>query len=58
MSGALDRLHYEEDPCVKYDSEKKLWMYLHMNRTIDYKEWVAPRSEPPNTLENNSLNPF
>ena len=33
-------------------------MYLHMNRTIDYKEWAGPRNEPPNTLENNSLNPF
>lgn len=29
VSGALDRLHYESDPCVKYDSEKKLWIYLH-----------------------------
>ena len=29
VSGALDRLHYEKDPCVKYDSEKKLWFYLH-----------------------------
>ena len=30
VSGALDRLHYEKDPCVKYDSEKKLWFYLHI----------------------------
>lgn len=32
VSGALDRLHYEKDPCVKYDSDKKLWFYLHINR--------------------------
>lgn len=32
VSGALDRLHYENDPCVKYDSPRKLWIYLHRNR--------------------------
>ena len=32
VSGALDRLHSEEDPCVKYDNEQKLWIYLHRNR--------------------------
>lgn len=57
MSGALDRLHYEDDPCVKYDSERKLWLYLHKNRTLDWPEWVAS-GERPNTLENNSFNPF
>ena len=39
MSGALDRLHYEKDPCVKYDLQKKLWIYLHKNRTTDYPAW-------------------
>ncbi|KAG7253413.1 hypothetical protein CRUP_000832, partial [Coryphaenoides rupestris] len=29
VSGALDRLHYEKDPCVKYDIGRKLWIYLH-----------------------------
>lgn len=29
VSGALDRLHYDVDPCVRYDSERKLWIYLH-----------------------------
>ena len=24
VSGALDRLHYEKDPCVKYDTDRKL----------------------------------
>lgn len=36
MSGALDRLHYEDDACVKYDPEKKLWIYLHKGRTENY----------------------
>ncbi|KRX03897.1 hypothetical protein PPERSA_04775 [Pseudocohnilembus persalinus] len=39
VSGALDRLHYTSDPCVKYDLERKLWMYIHKNRTEDYPEW-------------------
>ncbi len=39
VSGALDRLHYEKDPCVKYDLQKKLWIYLHKNRTIEYEPW-------------------
>lgn len=59
VSGALDRLHYEEDPCVKYDAERKLWIYLHRHRTLDFQEWLPfSPSEKPNTLENNSLNPF
>lgn len=33
VSGALDRLHYEKDPCVKYDVNRKLWIYLHRSRT-------------------------
>ncbi|XP_052376873.1 nuclear factor related to kappa-B-binding protein isoform X3 [Oncorhynchus keta] len=32
VSGALDRLHYEKDPCVKYDIGRKLWIYLHRDR--------------------------
>ncbi|KAJ1617593.1 hypothetical protein T492DRAFT_893425 [Pavlovales sp. CCMP2436] len=35
VSGALDRLHYEKDTCVKYEPERKLWIYLHRNRTLD-----------------------
>lgn len=35
VSGSLDRLHYEKDPCVKYDLQKKLWIYLHKNKTLD-----------------------
>ncbi|XP_071495395.1 uncharacterized protein [Diadema antillarum] len=33
VSGALDRLHYEKDPCIKYDVNRKLWIYLHRDRT-------------------------
>lgn len=35
VSGALDRLHSEKDPCVKYDVNSKLWIYLHRSRTED-----------------------
>ncbi|KAI3939265.1 hypothetical protein MKX01_002133 [Papaver californicum] len=37
-SGALDRLHYELDPCVQYRSDRKLWVYLHKDR--DEEEFV------------------
>lgn len=33
VSGALDRMHTEPDPCVKYDSKRKIWIYLHRNRS-------------------------
>ena len=33
VSGALDRLHYEADPCVKFSSARKMWVYLHRNRS-------------------------
>ena len=39
MSGALDRLHYMDDPCVKYDLDRKLWIYLHKERSEDYPDW-------------------
>ncbi len=32
VSGALDRLHYEKDPCVRYDGSRKVWIYLHRSR--------------------------
>lgn len=40
VSGALDRLHYEDDACVKYDPEKKLWIYLHRGRTENFPAWM------------------
>lgn len=35
VSGALDRMHTEHDPCVRYDTKRKIWIYLHRNRTED-----------------------
>ncbi|KAF3442058.1 hypothetical protein FNV43_RR15974 [Rhamnella rubrinervis] len=35
VSGALDRLHYESDPCVRFDGDRKLWVYLHGDREED-----------------------
>ena len=52
VSGALDRLHYQKDPCVKYDSHHKLWIYLHRNRSLDYPGW----KKIENSEENNTLN--
>lgn len=33
VSGALDRMHTQYDPCVKYDPKRKIWIYLHRNRS-------------------------
>ena len=42
VSGALDRLHYEKDPCVKFDNEKKLWVYLHKDKHLeDFKGYCS-----------------
>ena len=32
-------MHYMSDACVKYDSEKKLWIYLHLDRSSDHPGW-------------------
>ncbi|RRT42981.1 hypothetical protein B296_00042385 [Ensete ventricosum] len=54
VSGALDRLHYERDPCVQFDSERKLWVYLHRDReeedfeddgTSSTKKWKRQRKD-------------
>jgi len=52
IGNALDRLHYEKDPCVRYDSERKLWVYLHRDRSVDHVAWRAAeapvkRGRPP-----------
>ncbi|KAK8621114.1 hypothetical protein V6N13_067555 [Hibiscus sabdariffa] len=44
VSGALDRLHYEHDPCVRFNAEKKLWFYLHGDREEDDFEYDATLS--------------
>ncbi|GLU02435.1 hypothetical protein SLE2022_196860 [Rubroshorea leprosula] len=54
VSGALDRLHYERDPCVQFDGDRKLWVYLHREReeedfeddgTSSTKKWKRPRKD-------------
>lgn len=45
MSGGLDRLSAEEDPCVRYDQTSRLWIYLHGKRTIDSPKWQTDINE-------------
>eukprot|EP00731_Ephydatia_muelleri_P033837 Em0039g23a len=45
VSGALDRLHYEKDPCVRYDNARKLWIYLHRGRSEEEFELIHWASE-------------
>ena len=40
VSGALDRLH-QQDQCVRYDSDKKVWIYMHASFKIDNVEWQS-----------------
>ena len=57
VSGALDRLHYQKDPCVKYDSHHKLWIYLHRNRNLDYPGWKKIKNnEEINTVSESNEN--
>ncbi|KAK1284904.1 hypothetical protein QJS10_CPB20g00724 [Acorus calamus] len=65
VSGALDRLHYEIDPCVQYDSDRKLWVYLHRDReeedfdddgTSSTKKWKRQRKDPTETSEVGKIN--
>lgn len=68
--GALDRLHYERDPCVSFDGERKLWVYLHRDREEEYfdedgtsstKKWKRPRKDAVEQTEtvagNDTSNP-
>jgi hypothetical protein len=65
VSGALDRLHYEQDPCVKFDSERKLWVYLHREReeedfedegTSSTKKWKKPKKEATESTQIEAVN--
>ena len=56
ISGALDRLHYEADQCVRYDSDRKLWIYQHAERRIDSKLW-GTGEQTDHTLHENSYRP-
>ncbi|KJE93477.1 hypothetical protein CAOG_04264 [Capsaspora owczarzaki ATCC 30864] len=33
VSSALDRLRWEPDPCIRFDNDRKIWVYLHRGRT-------------------------
>ncbi|KAL5275001.1 NFRKB family protein [Megaselia abdita] len=33
VSGALDRMLTEKPPCVKFDESRKIWIYLHRNKS-------------------------
>lgn len=64
VSGALDRLHYERDPCVQFDSDRKLWAYLHREReeedfeddgTSSTKKWKRPRKSPTDQSEQGAV---
>ncbi|KAL0929140.1 hypothetical protein M5K25_001082 [Dendrobium thyrsiflorum] len=61
VSGALDRLHYERDPCVQFDGDRKLWVYLHRDRededfeddgTSSTKKWKRQRKD---TTDNSDI---
>ncbi|PKA49034.1 hypothetical protein AXF42_Ash020613 [Apostasia shenzhenica] len=60
VSGALDRLHYMRDPCVQFDGDRKLWVYLHRDReeedfeddgTSSTKKWKRPRNDSTDQSE-------
>ena len=42
VRGGLDRLHYEDDPCVQFDRVRKLWVYLHgQKEEEDFEDGAA-----------------
>lgn len=45
VSGALDRMHTEHDPCVRYDPKRKIWIYLHRNRTEEDFERIHQQNQ-------------
>lgn len=64
VSGALDRLHYERDPCVQFDGERKLWVYLHREReeedfeddgTSSTKKWKRQKKDPAEQSEQGAV---
>lgn len=64
VSGALDRLHYERDPCVQFDSDRKLWVYLHREReeedfeddgTSSTKKWKRQKKDPAEQFDQESV---
>ncbi|PKA46271.1 hypothetical protein AXF42_Ash020022 [Apostasia shenzhenica] len=60
VSGALDRLHYEQDPCVQFDGDRKLWVYLHRERededfeddgTSSTKKWKRQKKDTTDDID-------
>ncbi|KNC31430.1 hypothetical protein FF38_04317 [Lucilia cuprina] len=45
VSGALDRMHTEHDPCVRYDPKRKIWIYLHRNRSEEEFERIHQENQ-------------
>ncbi|XP_034232417.1 uncharacterized protein LOC117640193 isoform X3 [Thrips palmi] len=45
VSGALDRLHYEPDPCVKYEPKRKIWICLHRSRSMEEYEQMHQQQQ-------------
>jgi len=39
VSGSMDRLSTEKDPCCRYIPNMKLWIYLHRGRQSDDPKW-------------------
>ncbi|KAK8536191.1 hypothetical protein V6N13_009567 [Hibiscus sabdariffa] len=65
VSGALDRLHYERDPCVQFDGERKLWVYLHREReeedfeddgTSSTKKWKRQKKDNVDQPDQGAVN--
>jgi len=57
-------LHYERDPCVQFDGERKLWVYLHREReeedfeddgTSSTKKWKRPKKEAAEPFEQGAV---
>jgi hypothetical protein len=55
VSGGLDRLSAEEDPCVRFDQTNKLWIYLHGRRKIDSHKWVSGLNCSSRQLNSNQV---
>ncbi|XP_039144707.1 uncharacterized protein LOC120282050 [Dioscorea cayenensis subsp. rotundata] len=67
VSGALDRLHSQRDPCVQFDNERKLWVYLHREReeedfeddgTSSTKKWKRPKKNLPGNSYPEAINDY
>jgi len=44
LSSALDRLQNEPEPCVAFDSIKKVWIYCHRDLSMEDLELLAQQS--------------